>query len=74
MVAHTANTTQQNHKDNTTNHNIPSQRGSFSFILVGQGQAYNSKHKPQRLNNETLGFGWDGRTCSMCNTTKILIG
>ena len=26
MVAHMANTTQQNHKDNTTNHNVPSQR------------------------------------------------
>ena len=38
MVAHIANTTQQNHKDNTTNHNVPIQRGSLSLILVDQGQ------------------------------------
>ena len=43
MIAHITNTTQQNHKDNTTNHNVPSQRESLSLILVGQGQAYNSK-------------------------------
>ena len=47
MVAYIANTTQQNHKDNTTNHNIPIQRESLSLILVDQGQAYNSNHKPQ---------------------------
>ena len=26
MVAHIANTTQQNHKDNTTSHNVSTQR------------------------------------------------
>ena len=41
MIAHIANTTQQNHKDITTNHNIPSQEGRLSLSLVGQGQAYN---------------------------------
>ena len=37
MVAHIANTTQQNHKDNTANHNVPIQRESLSLILVDQG-------------------------------------
>ena len=46
MVAHVANTTQQIHKDSTTNHNVPIQRESLSLSLVGQGQAYTSKHKP----------------------------
>ena len=49
MVAHIANTTQQNHKNNTTNHNVPTQREKFSLILVDQGQVYNSKHKPHQL-------------------------
>ena len=71
MVAHIANTTQQNHKDNTTNHNVPIQRESLSLILVCQGQAYNSKHRPQGLHNETLGFNWDGHTYSTCNITKL---
>ena len=68
MVAHIA---QQNHKDNTTNHNVPIQRESLSLILVDKGQAYNSKHKPQQLPNETLGFNWDGHAYSMHNITKI---
>ena len=46
MVAHIANTTQQNHKDNTTNHNVQIQRKSLSLILVDQGQAYNSNINP----------------------------
>ena len=71
MVAHIANTTQQNHKDNTTNHNVPVQRGSLSLILVDQGQPYNSKHKPQWLPNETLRFNWDGLMYSTCNITKL---
>ena len=41
MIAHIANTTQQNHKDITTNHNVSSQEESVSLFLVGQGQAYN---------------------------------
>ena len=41
MIAHTANTTQQNCKDITTNCNASSQEGSLSLFLVGQGQAYN---------------------------------
>ena len=41
MIAHIANTTQQNHKDITTHHNVPSQEGRLSLFLVGQGQAYN---------------------------------
>ena len=41
IIAHIANTTQQNHKDITTNHNVPSQEGSLSLFLVGQEQAYN---------------------------------
>ena len=49
MVTHIANTTQQNHKDNTTNHNFQIQRESLSLILVDQGQAYNSNINPQQL-------------------------
>ena len=71
MVAQIANTTQQDHKNNTTNHNVPIQRESLSLILVDQGQAYNSKHKPQRSPNETLGFNWDGRTYSTHNIAKV---
>ena len=56
MVAHIANTTQQNHKDNTTNHNVLIQTESLSLIIVDQGQAYNSKHNHQRLPNKTLGL------------------
>ena len=35
MIAHIANTTEQNHKDITTNHNVPSQEGRLSLFLVG---------------------------------------
>ena len=41
MIAHIANTTPQNQKDITTNHNVPSQEGRLSLSLVVQGQAYN---------------------------------
>ena len=41
MVAHIADTTQQNHKDIRTNHNVPSQEGRLSLLLVGKGQAHN---------------------------------
>ena len=41
MIAHIASTTQHNHKDITTNNNVPSQEGSLYLFLVGQGQAYN---------------------------------
>ena len=51
MIAHIPTTTQQYHKDITTNHNVPSQEGSLSLFLVGPGQAYNKKHKPQQLPN-----------------------
>ena len=71
MLAHIANTTQQNNKDITTNHNVPSQRERLSLILVDQGQAYNSNHKPHRLTNETLGLNLDGHMYSMCNITKF---
>ena len=71
MVAHIANTTQQNHKDNTTNHNVPIRRESLSLILVDQGHTYNLKHKPQWFKKETIGFNWDGRMYSMCNITKL---
>ena len=47
MVAHIANTTKQNHKNITANHNVPIQRESLSLILVDQRQAYSSNHKPQ---------------------------
>ena len=53
MVTHIANTMQHNHKDNTTNHNVPIHRASLFLILMVQGQAYNSKHKPQHLPNES---------------------
>ena len=68
MIAHITNTTKQNHKDDTTNHNVPSQRGSLSLILVDQGQAYNSKHKPHRLKNEIIWFGVDGFSLVMILT------
>ena len=60
MVAHTANTTQQNHKNNTTSHKVPIQRESLSLTLAEQGQVYNSKHKPQWLTSKNLrfNFGW----------------
>ena len=41
MIAHIANTTQQNHKDITTNQNVSSQEGRLSLFLVGLGQAHN---------------------------------
>ena len=66
MVPHIANTKQQNHKNSTTNHNVPIQRESLSLILVDQGQVYNSKQEPQ-----CLGFNWDGCMYSTCNITKI---
>ena len=50
MVAHIANTTQQNHKNSTTNHNVPIQRETLSLLLVDPGQAYNSKHNPLAVN------------------------
>ena len=69
MIAHIANTTQQNHKDITTKHNVPSQGGSLSSILVGQGQPYNSNHKPQWLINQNsrVWLGWSLIQCEQHN-------
>ena len=72
MVVHIANTTQQNHKYNTTNHNVPIQRESLSLILVDQGQAYNSNNRSQQLPNKTLWCNWDSCIYSTCSITKIL--
>ena len=38
---------------------------------MGQRQTYNSIHKPQRSNNETLGFNQDDHPNRMCNETGI---
>ena len=38
---------------------------------MGQRQTYNSIHKPQRSNNETLGFNQDDHPYRMCNETGI---
>ena len=38
---------------------------------MGQRQTYNSIHKPQRSNNETIGFNQDDHPYRMCNETGI---
>ena len=38
---------------------------------MGQRSIYNSKHKPQRSTNETLGFNHGEHLHRMCNETGI---
>ena len=38
---------------------------------MGQRQTYNSIHKPQRLNNGTIGFNQDDHPYRMCNERGI---
>ena len=38
---------------------------------MGQRSIYNSKHKPQRSRDETLGFNRDDHLHRMCNETGI---
>ena len=42
-------------------------KGGISLTIMGQGQTYNSIHKPQRSHNETLGFNQDDQPYRMCN-------
>ena len=43
----------------------------ISLTIMGQTSIYNSKHKPQRSLNETLGFNQDDCSYRMCNETGI---
>ena len=38
---------------------------------MGQRSIYNSRHKPQRSPNETIGFNQDDHPYRMCNETGI---
>ena len=46
-------------------------RRGISLTIMGQRSIYNSKHKPQRSLNETLGFNHDDHLHRMCNETGI---
>ena len=45
--------------------------GGISLTIMGQRSIYNSKHKPQRSPNETIGFNQDDHPYRMCNETGI---
>ena len=47
------------------------EKGGISLTIMGQGQIYNSIHKPQWLPNEALGFNHDDHPYRMCNETGI---
>ena len=57
-------TTQKEQKETT-------KEGGISLTIMGQRSIYNSIHKPQRSNNETLGFNQDEHPYRMCNETGI---
>ena len=67
MEAHISSATQITQKEpkETTK-----ERG-ISLTIMGQRSIYNSKHKPQRSLNETLGFNQDEHLRRMCNETGI---
>ena len=44
-------------------------KGGISLTIMGQRQTYNSIHKPQRSNNETLLVNQDDHPYRMCNET-----
>ena len=46
-------------------------KGGISLTIMCQRQTYNSIHKPQRSNNETIGFNQDDHPYRMCNETGI---
>ena len=46
-------------------------KGGISLTIMGQGQTYNSIHKPHRSPYETLGFNQDDHSYRMCNETGI---
>ena len=56
--------TQKDQKETT-------KEGGISLTIMGQRQTYNSKHKPHRSPNETLGFNQDDHPYRMCNETGI---
>ena len=39
----------------------------ISLTIMGQRQTYNSTHKPQRSQDETIGFNQDDHLHRMCN-------
>ena len=46
-------------------------KGGISLTIIGQRQTYNSIHKPQRSQNEALGFIQDDLPYRMCNERGI---
>ena len=56
--------TQQEQKETT-------KEGGISLTIMGQWSIYNSIHKTQRSNNETIGFNQDDHQYRMCNETGI---
>ena len=46
-------------------------KGGISLTIMGKRQTYNSKHKPHRSPNETIGFNQDDCPYRMCNETGI---
>ena len=45
--------------------------GGISSTIIGQRPIHNSRHKPQRSPNETLGFNQNDHLHRMCNETGI---
>ena len=67
MEAHMPSTKQNNPKRTKETN----KEGGISLTIMGQRQTYNSIHKPQRSQNETLGFNQDDHPYRMCNETGI---
>ena len=67
MEAHMPSATQNNKKEQKET----TKKGGISLTIMGQSQTYNSKHKPHRSPNETLGFNQDDHPYRMCNETGI---
>ena len=71
MVTHIANTMQHNHKDNTTNHNVPIQRASLSLILMVQDMLTTQNISPSIYPMKVrVWLGWLHVQCAQCNKTS----
>ena len=46
-------------------------RGGLCLTLIDQGQTYSPKCNHNQLNNEILGFNWDGSAHSTHNTANF---
>ena len=59
------------HKISQKGQKETTKEGEISLTIMGQRSIYNSKHNPQWLPNETLGFNQDDHPYRICNERGI---